>query len=100
MQNIDDFEAKYTYDSSVASSEFDQEDSPGQFETYGPDLQYVLNVNRVDPQRVWTAVDGDDGIYLISGMLLVDRIYYIITNEHAESEDECYSYDNFLPHEE
>lgn len=47
------------------------------FETYGPELEYVLDQ---DPRFVWTLVDGDsDDQYLISGGHFVNRIGYLIS---------------------
>ena len=45
------------------------------YETYGPELDYVSS----QPNNlVWTEVDGDEGIYLISGMHYVNRIQYFV----------------------
>jgi len=50
------------------------------FETYGPELAYVRAINGMNPGRVWTMVDGDDGqIVITSGYHFVNRIAYIIT---------------------
>ena len=64
-------------------------------ETYGADLKLVLKINKKTTLRVWTMVDGDDGMYLIAGYHLVNRIYYVITNEEAQSEDEEYLIDSY-----
>jgi hypothetical protein len=45
------------------------------FETYGDDLNAVQLQNE---KFVWTEVDGDDGIYIVSGMAFVNRIQYYI----------------------
>jgi hypothetical protein len=50
------------------------------FETYGADLEFVRSVYDVDPKKVWTLVDGDDGnLYIVDGFHLVNRINYFIT---------------------
>jgi hypothetical protein len=50
------------------------------FETYGEELDYVRSVYDVDPRRVWTLVDGDDGnLYIVDGFHLVNRINYFVT---------------------
>ena len=50
------------------------------FETYGIDLQFVRSVYDVDPNKVWTLVDGDDGnLYIVNGYHLVNRINYFVT---------------------
>ena len=45
-------------------------------------------------------IDGDDGMYLVQGYHLVNRIYYVITNEDAETEDEQYLIDSYNDDEE
>jgi hypothetical protein len=80
------FEDIYTYDSSVESEDLDQQ---GMLETYGNDMNKVLEIYEESPRRVWTAVDGDDGVYLINGLHYVNRVYYVITVEEGE-EDESF----------
>ncbi len=47
------------------------------FETYGKELEFVLQQDRLN---VWTIVDGDDGdLYVISGLHFVNRIGYLIS---------------------
>jgi hypothetical protein len=46
------------------------------FETYGEELDYVLNAPK---KNVWTYLDGDGGIYIINGYHLVNRLGYIVT---------------------
>ena len=46
------------------------------FETYGQQLDYVcLQPN----STVWTEVDGDDGVYIVAGYHLANRINYYVT---------------------
>lgn len=53
------------------------------FETYGPELDYVLSV---PVAHVWTLVDGDDGsIVLDAGYRYVNRIGYLITEQAWDS---------------
>lgn len=47
-----------------------------EFETYGAELDFVINT---DNHNVWTEVDGMEGIYIINGYHLVNRIQYYIT---------------------
>lgn len=71
------------------------------FETYGVELGYVLGTADIEPDRVWTLVDGDIGTYIVNGYRLVNRIGYFITEvpftgdfievldqEYGEDEDE------------
>lgn len=79
----DDFDDKYTPNLTLKSEVFD--DETGRFETYGDDLKTVL---AHDEKYVWTCVDGDEGMYFISGYHYVNRIYYLITNEPWEESEE------------
>ena len=46
------------------------------FETYGDDLDYVL---QQDDRHVWTAIEHDEGITIVAGYHLVNRLQYFIT---------------------
>jgi hypothetical protein len=46
------------------------------FETYGAELEFV----RSQPENtIWTEMDGDQGVSIVSGYHLVNRIQYYIT---------------------
>ena len=49
------------------------------FETYGIELGYVLATADIEPDRVWTLVDGDEGTWIVNGYRLVNRISYFIS---------------------
>lgn len=51
------------------------------FETYGHDHTYVLSVNAKDPGRVWTWVDCDGELIVVSGYHYVNRIGYFISEK-------------------
>jgi hypothetical protein len=94
----EDFDQNYTYDKSIKSAVFDVESQHGMFETYSPDIDHVLRLanHSLEKRRVWTMIDSDEGMYIIAGYHLVNRIYYVITNEGWADEDEEYliqSYD-------
>jgi len=92
---ISEFETKYTYEDAIESVEFDNDTQVGQFETYGEDLDTVKGVYSKTPKRVWSMIDNEDGIYLVSGFhSSSDTIYYIITKEEASSENEEYCFEN------
>jgi hypothetical protein len=47
------------------------------FETYGPELDYILSV---DPALVWTVLECDDGnLAVVSGVHFVNRFGYFIS---------------------
>lgn len=58
------------------------------FETYGAELDYVLSIANSEPDRVWTLVEGDDGLYITNGYHLVNRLNYFITKNPCEWEYE------------
>ena len=83
--DMDDFDKKYTMFTDVKSVEMCPESQIGMFETFGEDIQEVLKIANGDkPNRVWTAIDCDEGFYLVNGYCLVNRVYYMITNEEGE----------------
>jgi hypothetical protein len=57
---------------------------PWQLETFGPDLD---RVKAAAPKRVWTIVEGDNGLlYIIAGFHWVNRINYVITEVPWEND--------------
>ena len=55
------------------------------FETYGVELDYVC----LQPHStVWTEIDGDEGVYIVSGYHLANRIQYYITEIPWTDEDD------------
>lgn len=58
-----------------------------QFETYGEDLDFVL---QQPTNNIWTELDGDDGVYLVTGYHLTNRISYYVTEvpwTNSEADD-------------
>jgi len=57
------------------------------FETYGNELDYVQHiVNDINPSRVWTVINGDDGLtWIVPEYHYVNRMGYIITRVPFES---------------
>ena len=51
------------------------------FETYGHDHTYVLSVNAKDPSRIWTWVDCEGGMVVVSGYHYVNRMGYFISEK-------------------
>ena len=88
---IDDWEKKYTSDESIESEAFSGEEGyEGMLETYGSDLETVNKITSETLKRVWTMMDGEEGMMLVAGKHLVNRIYYVISNEEYGNEDEEY----------
>jgi len=50
------------------------------FETYGVELDYVWSINKTEPARVWTLIEGDSGnLWITNGYHYVNRLNYFIT---------------------
>ena len=58
------------------------------YETYGEEYDYVMKVASLQPHKVWTWVDGDNGTYIINGWHMVNRIGYFITQVPCEFDDQ------------
>lgn len=57
------------------------------FETFGVELNYVIAQPR---NRIWTLIDGDGGLCIISGFHLVNRLgYFISTCPVVSAESFC-----------
>ena len=52
------------------------EDDNFGYETYGEELEYVKLQN---DHNIWTELDGDDGVSILNGFYVVNRIKYYIT---------------------
>lgn len=79
-QELDAWEAKYKPIKNQYAQKQEGEFVEDKFETYGNDLDFVRSVNDVDPKKVWTLVDGDDGnLYIVDGYHLVNRVNYFVT---------------------
>ena len=48
------------------------------YETYGAELDYITEQ---DEKFIWTEMDGEDGVYIVSGYHFVNRIQYYITEK-------------------
>jgi len=63
----------------------DGEGSGCLFETYGEEVAFV---STQDPRTVWTLIDGDDGgLWVVSGMHLVNRIGYLVSTIPVPRDD-------------
>lgn len=83
-KTTEDFDEKYTLVRNPYEDTF-------QFESYCHELDFVLHAAKTKPRTVWTVVDGDDGQrYIIAGYHVVNRIFYYITEQEWESDNEEY----------
>lgn len=74
----DVFDEKYPpSESSPPSTVMDNDSQLGMYETFSPDIEIV---QAADQRCVWTAVDGDGGMFMVSGMRFVNRQYYYISS--------------------
>lgn len=51
-------------------------DDTTSFETYGDEVLFVCEQPNA---TVWTEMDGDDGVYIVTGYHLANRICYYVT---------------------
>jgi len=56
------------------------------FETYDIELGYVLATADLEPNRVWTLIEGDVGLWIVNGYHLVNRLGYYITEKPFEGD--------------
>lgn len=49
------------------------------FETYGAELNFILDQNKTNTKKVWTLIQGYDGGYIVAGLWHVNRLGYFIT---------------------
>jgi len=62
-------------------------DDTTSFETYGEELQFVI---LTDDYKVWTELDGDEGVYIVQGYHLANRIQYYITEIPWDDSDDIF----------
>ena len=81
------FEDRYTLDKSFK----DLGGEDGTVETFRPHVNSLINVN---PKKIWTVVDDDEGkgLFIVAGMHFVNRLFYVVTNEEWHHSDEDYIY--------
>jgi hypothetical protein len=79
----DQFDETYTPKGNI----FHDDEGFKMYETYGEELEYVLETSRKSPNTVWTILEGDEGTYYVPGVHTVNRIGYLITENPWESED-------------
>jgi len=76
------------------NASFDDGDGGVMFETYGPELDLVLDFAKNSPRHVWTYMDGKNYPLVCEGYHLVNRIGYFLTMKPAKPDTQ---YEIFLP---
>jgi hypothetical protein len=84
----DFFETDYTVNEDITSLTGLEN---GYLDTYGKDKEKLAVIAEVNPNLIWTVVDGDDDeLYLLAGWHLVNRIHYVITKQPWKDGGEQY----------
>ena len=84
-------DTEYEYDENITSEELDNESQLGMLESYGSDYDQVEAIVACAYKHLWSVVDcEDDKVHVVAGMADKDAIYYIITKQEWESENEDY----------
>lgn len=82
--SIERWESKYK---PIVNPNAEDECSADRFETYGKDLDYVLNIVNTTPKKVWTLEDIDGRLIICAGYHIVNRMNYFITEVEWEDEN-------------
>lgn len=57
------------------------------YETYGEELDYIVEEANANKNNVWTIIEEDGKMYILSGYHVVNRLGYLITETPYETED-------------
>ena len=60
------------------------------FETYGLELEHVVRCLKSTKRQVWTIIEGDsnDNLYYVSGLHIVNRLGFFLTEESVPEGEE------------
>lgn len=58
------------------------------YETYGEEVKFVQELAKKEPNRVWTLLEGDEGMWISSGYHHVNRIGYFVTEKPCKKDCE------------
>ncbi len=85
----DDFVARYTPMPNVLNenASFDFGDGGCLYETFGSELEYV---RAQAPQHVWTIIETDGELAIVSGYHFVNRLGYILTAVNWQAGNDVY----------
>lgn len=56
------------------------------YETYGEEEEHIREVAKVNERFVWTILDADNGLTIVSGWHYVNRFGYILTELPADED--------------
>lgn len=90
--SLEDFMTKYSGDPAFNYDE--EEGQEGFMETYSPHIERVLELNKIDPTKIWTVSDSeiDDGLVIYAGMHFSNRVHYFVSNESWTDPEEVYAW--------
>jgi len=80
---IEEFDNKFTpvKNHLVKNAPFDET----MFETFGKEKDFINEFAKANPRKVWTiTAEEDEKMFFVSGIRLVNRVGYFITEEEFE----------------
>ena len=74
-----------------------RDDDQSFYETFGDDLNRVIEIHEKSPKRVWTVIesDTDENLYIVAGLHHVNRVYYVVSKEEWTHEFEEYMWADY-----
>jgi len=54
------------------------------YETFGKDAHFVLH--EIDSSHVWTVIEGDTNVWIVSGIHYVNRLNFVVTDVSHDDE--------------
>lgn len=72
--------------------QLDREGALRRYETYGKDLEAVRKYGGENCEYLWTMVEAEDKWYILRGYHLVNRLFYIISQNPWNEKTRDYKY--------
>jgi hypothetical protein len=63
------------------------------FETFGEEIDYVQSMAIANERKVWTLIEGEEGMYILAGFHSVNRQGFFISEKEWETKNEEYGCD-------
>jgi hypothetical protein len=78
--SVEEFENQFTpiTNKVIGGTNTNMDELYTMFETYGPDLEFI---KKQPNNKIWTMLDCDGNMVLVSGYHFVNRMYYMITEQ-------------------